>query len=127
MLNTDIDKLSDYSTLANIEVETGDTYDLHMVTPQTSELPDDDAPDAEWDQWEEDNKYGYIITIPSTITTYVLQDRTGTEVSSNTNPRHYVVVATGVMIDGTDSYVLKYKTDFADEGGGTDVSKKLII
>ena len=127
MLNTDIDNLSDYSTLANIEVETGDTYDLHMVTPQTSELPDDDAPDAEWDQWEEDNKYGYIITIPSTITTYVLQDRTGTEVSSNTNPRHYVVVATGVMIDGTDSYVLKYKTNFADEDGGTDVSKKLII
>ena len=127
LLNTDIENLLDYSTLDSIEVETGNTYDLPMFTPEPSPEPDDDAPDEEWDEWEEANKYGYIITIPSTITTYALQDRTGTEISSNTNPRKYNVAETGVIIDGTDSYILKYETDFTSNNGTTNVSKKLII
>jgi hypothetical protein len=113
--------------LDSIDVETGNTYDLPMYTPQPSPEPADDAPDSEWDAWEEENQYGYIITIPSTIATYTLQDRTGTEISSNTNHRKYIVAETGVNIDGTDSYILKYETDFTSNNGTTNVSKKLII
>ena len=127
-LNSELDNFSGYTELDNYEYENGVEVPKAFVIPASAEYLEvedaynnDEITDEEWEQWLEDNSYGFVVMIPAS-TTFVLKNAGGV----NRAPQ-FTQNNANLNIDGTDYKVMVLPTENTCVGTDTTYNMRITV